>query len=130
LEGLKKMTSTPTPYTRVYPRTPIPNTPVFLDGDRRVFLGLASNVSRTGLFVHNHFPCKVDEVFNIEMTLPDTAITVKCHSSVVWCNDTGQTTNGPIRRGLRFVDIDPFTAEKLDRWVRSHLDPQDIPNQC
>ncbi len=122
----KAMDNSSTPYTRVYPRVPLRDTPIFLDGEEKKFLGMASDISRTGLLVYNFLPCDWVEEYHIKLTLSNTSITVNCRSAVIWCTMSTNTMDGlPSRRGLKFVDIDSSTANRLDDWVRSQLEPKD-----
>ena len=103
------------------PRSQISATQVRMGEEWEYFYGYAKNISRSGLFVYTVRPLNVGDVFNIEFTLPDTEIAVKCAARVVWERSYHQAdTHGP-RMGIQFSNLDPETAGRLDQWVDSRL---------
>ena len=113
------MNNTPN-IARVNPRAPVPNIPVYRVGEKKSFFGLAKNVSRSGVYIDNHIPCLDGDMHMLELTLPQSGITIRCNTRVVWCKSTKQYLDGSYVRGMKFEDISPDTADEVDRWVRSH----------
>lgn len=108
---------------RADPRSPIHATQVRMGTEWEYFYGYARNVSRSGLLVYTVRELKVGDEFKIEFTLPDTDITVRCAAKVMWERSYHQAENHSPRMGVRFSDIDPRTADSIDRWVTSRLNP-------
>lgn len=96
-------------------RKDIPATRVrFFDGGRDLF-GFARNISRSGIMVHTAGLCRVGDELRIELDIPGLDISVKCRSKIVWRQ--GQTA-GTAREGIKFIDLDPVSADSIDRWIR------------
>lgn len=103
------------------PRSPILATQVRMGEEWEYFYGYAKNISRSGLFVYTVRPLNVGDEFKIEFTVPGTEISVNCAARVVWERSYHQAdTHGP-RMGIKFSNIDPQTADRLDQWIASQL---------
>lgn len=106
---------------RLDPRSPIHPTQVRMGEEWEYFYGYARNVSRSGLFVHTVRELKVGDEFKIEFTIPDTDITVRCTARVVWERSSHHADSHGPRMGIRFSDIDPQTADRINQWVATQL---------
>jgi Tfp pilus assembly protein PilZ len=85
------------------------------------FYGYAKNISRSGVFIHTVKQKEVGDEFNIELTIPKTDITVKCRSKVVWNRSIASKGAHGLCMGLKFSDIEPSLASKIDNWVAMQL---------
>ncbi len=101
---------------RADPRKDIPATRVrILDGRRDMF-GFARNISRSGMMVHTSGLCGIGEEMSIVFDLPALGMNIKCRSRMVWRQAQGQA--GTVREGLKFLDLDPASADMIDRWIQ------------
>jgi uncharacterized protein (TIGR02266 family) len=99
-------------------------TQVKMGDERRYFFGYARNISHTGVFIETISPRDVGEEFNIEFTIPNTDILIKCKACVIWnrrFSDKGQYEPG---MGLKFVDLDTAVAGRVEVWVRKEIEAQ------
>jgi Tfp pilus assembly protein PilZ len=62
-------------------------------------------------------PKDVGEEFNIEFEIPKTDIRIICRARVIWNRRFSQKGANEPGMGLKFVDLDPDTAAKVEDWV-------------
>ncbi len=88
------------------------------DGAGNVFFGYAKNLSRGGMFVATVNPRGVGEEFSISFELAEEGIKVRCRCRVMWSRqfDPEHLDREP-GMGLKFIDIDEDSAERIDAWV-------------
>jgi DNA-binding response OmpR family regulator len=79
--------------------------------------GRLRNVSRGGLFIDAPLRLRKTEEIGVQFSLDEEAPIVAPTAQVVWIqpNDTG-----PDGVGLRFLEIDPGTIDRLDHFVSDH----------
>ena len=77
--------------------------------------GFSKNVSRGGMFVETDTAFEPDSEFEVEFTVPDTAILVQPTARVVWRRPAGDERGPGI--GLQFLKLDRDAAEWLDQYV-------------
>ncbi|MHB8173329.1 MAG: PilZ domain-containing protein, partial [Nitrospirota bacterium] len=74
----------------------------------------------SGILVHTAGFRRIGEEMSIEFDIPALGMNVKCRTKVVWRQEQGRTV-GTTREGLKFLDLDPTSADKIDSWIRSYL---------
>lgn len=79
--------------------------------------GRLRNVSRGGLFIDAPLRLRKTEEISIQFSLDEAAPVVSPTAQVVWIqpNDAG-----PDGVGLRFLEIDPATIDRLEHFVSDH----------
>lgn len=98
-------------------RSPILVTQVKMGDARRYFFGYAKNISHSGVFVQTISPKDVGEEFNIEFDIPKAEIHINCRARVIWNRRFSEKGSYEPGMGLKFVDLDPETARKVEQWV-------------
>ena len=76
--------------------------------------GIVRNVSRGGIYVDTHTPIKPGEEVSLQFSLDEKGIVVTPTARVVW-SEAGK--DGVDHIGLRFLEIDAQTIEKLDHDI-------------
>lgn len=109
---------------RVDRRAAIPLTPIKIGDGTEHFFGVAMNISHSGIFVQTPAYIGVGKVYVIEFTLPRTATTVRCFTKVVWNRSMSLNRDGVTRGGLKFMDIDPEVALRIDECVKDQPCPR------
>ncbi len=84
---------------------------------RGVFFGYAKTISRGGMFIASVNPKKVGEEFDISFSIDDLKMDLKCRCVVVWSREYDSLTKQEPGMGIRFIDLDPETVEKIDEWI-------------
>ncbi len=87
---------------------------------RSYFFGYATNLSSTGIFIQTISPREVGAEFDIEFAIPKTSISTRCRAKVVWRRKYSSGKQEP-GMGLKFLDLDPETANLIETWVTSQL---------
>ncbi|MFK7897389.1 MAG: response regulator [Myxococcota bacterium] len=86
-------------------------------GGQRV-QAVARNVSRGGLFVDAPLAFPQSEEVSLQFSLDGNGTIVSPTAQVVWRESDGQ---GVDRVGLRFLEIDALTVEKLDHYISDNF---------
>ena len=102
-------------------RRDIPAMRVRILGGGRDMFGFARNISRSGMMVHTSGLCRIGEEMSIEFDLPALGMNIKCRYRIVWRQVQGPMS-GTAREGLKFLDLDPISADSIDRWIQSSPD--------
>jgi len=92
--------------------------PVEIQADGERIAGTMHNVSRGGLFVDAPHHFRTSEEVRLSFSLDGKGRVVSPTAQVVWCQPTGE---GLDRAGLRFLEIDAQTIDKLDHYVSDHF---------
>lgn len=79
--------------------------------------GRLRNVSRGGLFIDAPLRLRKTEEISIQFSLDEEAPLVTPTAQVVWIQPNDE---GPDGVGLRFLEIDPATIDRLDHFVSDH----------
>lgn len=80
--------------------------------------GIARNVSRGGIFVDAEGRFSRSEEVSLSFSLGQTSPSVSSTAQVVW---SGPSPEGRERVGLRFLEIDAQTVNRLDHYVSDHF---------
>ncbi|MBY0398771.1 response regulator [Myxococcota bacterium] len=79
--------------------------------------GRLRNVSRGGLFIDAPMRLRKTEEIGIQFSLDDAAPIVSPTAQVVWIQPSD---DGPDGVGLRFLEIDPATIDRIEHFVSDH----------
>ena len=90
--------------------------------------GIALDLSSGGMDVLSAKPLSSAARVRISFELPNEAAAIEADAEVVWSTPNGQT-------GLRFLDMDDSTREKLDAWLKARsqdaaAEELEIPSPC
>lgn len=90
----------------------------------RTLFGYATNISKSGMFIHTENPKQPGEQFELSFVLPPPLDQeIRCHCEVVWQRmHQGQNKSyvgPPAGMGLRFLDLPNKTARSIASWVGS-----------
>ena len=87
---------------------------------RKTFFGYARNLSRGGVFIPTVNPREPGEQFDLQVTLPPAAgFSLECRCEVVWRRRFERGGKCEPGMGLRFVDLSPEIADRLEKWLLS-----------
>ena len=92
----------------------------------RTLFGYATNISKSGMFIHTENPKQAGEQFELSFVLPPPVDQqIRCHCEVVWQRmhqaDRSSYIGPPAGMGLRFLDLPEKTASRIAKWVQSDL---------
>ena len=86
----------------------------------RTLFGYASNISRSGMFIHTENPKEPGAQFEVAFNLPEPVNKrVSCHCEVVWRRMHQPKDKRPAGMGLRFLDLPKKVALAIETWVSS-----------
>ena len=101
-------------------------TQVKMGDERKYFFGYAKNISRAGIFIQTVTPKAIGDEFMIDFSIPKAGIDVRCRCRVVWNRTFSQSSTWlEPGMGLAFLDLDPETSEKINRWVAERLEAEE-----
>jgi CheY-like chemotaxis protein len=112
---VRRLTDTDTPPG--LPRARIEQ-PIEITTRGRQFEGTIRNVSRGGLFVQAPIAVAHCEEVGLHFSLDGNDTSVAPTAQVVWSRSN---PNGADQIGLRFLEIDAQTIEKLDHYISDHF---------
>lgn len=101
---------------RGLPRAPL-NQPVAIITRGRQIEGKVRNVSRGGLYVDTTMPMTLAEEVSLQFSLDGNGTVVTPTAKVVWSKTDPR---GIDHVGLRFLEIDAQTIERLDHYISDH----------
>jgi hypothetical protein len=88
----------------------VPGSPLFVSLDYSKS-GLLLDVCEGGIAVASLVPRNLDEVISLAFDLPEGQGHVEGKAEIAWTRDSGHLT------GVRFVDLDDSSREKLGEWI-------------
>ena len=115
IAAVRRLTDHDSP--RGLPRAQIER-PVEISARGQRIQGVVRNVSRGGLFVDAPLPFNQSEEVALHFSLDGKDATVSPTAQVVWSQSDDE---GKDHVGLRFLEIDALTVEKLDHYVNDHF---------
>ena len=87
--------------------------------------GVTLNVSPGGVFVRCKNPPRVNEVFNISLSIPEAERSLTAKAEVVWSNIYGLDDEiTPRGMGVRFLNISVESRAFIAKVVLDQLDPE------
>jgi uncharacterized protein (TIGR02266 family) len=85
--------------------------------EHNFFAGLTLNISDGGIFVSTHVHHKIGTRLEIRLMLPGDTEPTTIMTEVRWVRDADEKIEGGAGLGLRFVDIEPATAAKIQAFT-------------
>ena len=86
-----------------------------------------ADISASGLAVVTGASLRMGERVRVETTLPgETETQIEAEAEVTRCNPTGSGSQSARIYGLRMVDLDPTTEDKIMKWVLTSRRRDDI----
>ena len=84
----------------------------------RTLFGYATNISKSGMFIHTENPRQPGEQFELSFVLPPPVDEqIRCHCEVVWQRMHRPKVALPAGMGLRFLDLPEKIARNIAKWV-------------
>ena len=106
---------------RGYPRADI-KWPVVVKSDERTMEGVTSNVTPNGVFIHCQQPLRLNEVFDMEISIPGSDQSLSARAEVVWSNRYGPNDDiTPRGMGVRFLRISSEARKFIARAAMDYL---------
>jgi Tfp pilus assembly protein PilZ len=111
---------------RDYPRAEI-KWPAVIKTDRGTMDGVTSNVTPNGVFIHCQKPLRLNEVFELTISIPNSDQTLKAKAEVTWSNRWGPDDDvSPRGMGVRFVRIFSEAPKFIARAALSDLKSEEM----
>ena len=106
---------------RGYPRANI-KWPVEAKTAGKTIEGVTSNVTPNGVFIHCNEPFRLNEVFEMCISIPDSNHSLNARAEVVWSNKYGPDDDiSPRGMGVRFLRISSETRKFIARAALDYL---------
>jgi uncharacterized protein (TIGR02266 family) len=106
---------------RGYPRADI-RWPVVVKSDKRTMEGVTSNVTPNGVFIHCQQPLRLNEVFDMDISIPGSDQSLRARAEVVWSNRYGPNDDiSPRGMGVRFLRISSEARKFIARAAMDYL---------
>jgi len=106
---------------RGYPRADI-KWPVVVKSDKRTIEGVTSNVTPNGVFIHCQQPLRLNEVFDMDISIPGSDQSLKARAEVIWSNRYGPNDDiSPRGMGVRFLRISSEARKFIARAAMDYL---------
>ena len=106
---------------RGYPRADI-KWPVVVKSDKRTMEGVTSNVTPNGVFIHCQQPLRLNEVFDMDISIPGSDQSLKARAEVIWSNRYGPNDDiSPRGMGVRFLRISSEARKFIARAAMDYL---------
>jgi uncharacterized protein (TIGR02266 family) len=106
---------------RGYPRADI-KWPVVVKCDKRTMEGVTSNVTPNGVFIHCQQPLRLNEVFDMDISIPGSDQSLRARAEVVWSNRYGPNDDiSPRGMGVRFLRISSEARKFIARAAMDYL---------
>ena len=112
---------------RGYPRADI-KWPVVVKSDKRTMEGVTSNVTPNGVFIHCQQPLRLNEVFDMDISIPGSDQSLRARAEVVWSNRYGPNDDiSPRGMGVRFLRISSEARKFIARAAMDYLKSKKVP---
>lgn len=106
---------------RGYPRADI-KWPVVVKSDKRTMEGVTSNVTPNGVFIHCQQPLRLNEVFDMDISIPGSDQSLNATAEVIWSNRYGPNDDiSPRGMGVRFLRISSEARKFIARAAMDYL---------
>jgi uncharacterized protein (TIGR02266 family) len=111
---------------RVYPRAKI-KLPVKVKTDKGTMDGVTSDVTPNGVFIHCQKPLRLNVVFEMAISIPNSEHSITAKAEVVWSNRWGPDDEiTPRGMGVRFVEISSEARKFIARAAKNYLKSKEI----
>jgi uncharacterized protein (TIGR02266 family) len=111
---------------RVYPRANI-KWPVKVKTDKGTMDGATSDVTPNGVFIHCQKPLRLNMVFEMAISIPNSEHSITAKAEVIWSNRWGPDDEiMPRGMGVRFVEISSEARKFIARAAKNHLKSKEV----
>jgi len=111
---------------RGYPRADI-KWPVVVKSNKRTMEGVTSNVTPNGVFIHCQKPLRLNEVFDMDISIPGSNQSLNARAEVIWSNRYGPNDDiSPRGMGVRFVRISSEARKFIARAAMDYLKSKEV----
>jgi uncharacterized protein (TIGR02266 family) len=111
---------------RVYPRAKI-KWPVKVKTDKGTMDGTTSDVTPNGVFIHCQKPLRLNMVFIMAISIPNSEHSITAKAEVVWSNRWGPDDEiTPRGMGVRFVEISSEARKFIARAAMNNLKSKEV----
>ena len=111
---------------RIYPRANI-KWPVKVKTDKGSMDGVTSDLTPNGLFIRCQRPLKLNVVFEMAISIPNSKHSITAKAEVVWSNRWGPDDEiSPRGMGVRFVSISSEARKFIARTVLNTLKSKEV----
>jgi uncharacterized protein (TIGR02266 family) len=111
---------------RGYPRANI-KWPVVVRSDTRTMEGVTSNVTPNGVFIHCQHPLRLNEIFDMDISIPNSDQSLNARAEVIWSNIYGPDDDiSPRGMGVRFLRISSEARKFIARAALEYLQSKKI----
>ena len=111
---------------RVYPRAKI-KWPVKVKTDKESMDGVTSDLTPNGVFIHCQKPLKLNVVFEMAISIPNSKHRITAKAEVVWSNRWGPDDEiSPRGMGVRFVSISSEARKFIAKATMNHLKSKEV----
>jgi len=111
---------------RVYPRAKI-KLPVKVKTDKGTMDGVTSDVTPNGVFIHCQKPLRLNMVFEMAISIPNSEHSITAKAEVIWSNRWGPDDEiTPRGMGVRFVEISSEARKFIARAAKNYLKSKEV----
>ncbi|MGB6377569.1 MAG: PilZ domain-containing protein [Syntrophobacteria bacterium] len=111
---------------RIYPRAKM-KWPVIVKTDEGSMDGVTSDVTTNGVFIHCQKPLRLNMVFEMAISIPNSEHSITAKAEVVWSNRWGPDDEiSPRGMGVRFVKISSEARKFIARAAMNNLKSKEV----
>ena len=111
---------------RIYPRAKM-KWPVIVKTDEGSMDGVTSDVTPNGVFIHCQKPLRLNMVFEMAISIPNSEHSITAKAEVVWSNRWGPDDEiSPRRMGVRFVKTSSEARKFIARAAMNNLKSKEV----
>jgi Tfp pilus assembly protein PilZ len=109
-----------------YPRANI-KWPVVVKSAKKTMEGVTSNVTPNGVFIHCQHPLRLNEIFDMDISIPNSDQSLNARAEVIWSNIYGPDDDiSPRGMGVRFLRISSEARKFIARAALEYLQSKKI----
>ena len=111
---------------RIYPRAKM-KWPVIVKTDEGSMDGVTSDVTPNGVFIHCQKPLRLNMVFEMAISIPNSEHSITAKAEVVWSNRWGPDDEiSPRGMGVRFIKISSEARKFIARAAMNNLKSKEV----
>lgn len=111
---------------RIYPRAKM-KWPVIVKTDEGSMDGVTSDVTPNGVFIHCQKPLRLNMVFEMAISIPNSEHSITAKAEVVWSNRWGPDDEiTPRGMGVKFVKISSEARKFIARAAMNNLKSKEV----